>query len=269
MALAACALACTDPPSQVIEAARYESDHFVVLDYSRLLPSVGDSFIRRLEADYEAVVDFLPRFTGPASIVANIVPGIGVPSVSLDPPIVITQWGGNLAFDYNVHLLIHAFTRYQQSQFLEEGLAVYGTELLAPDAPAVEPYRGQVPHAWVSLFAGAGTLIPFDTLYRAAGVSYEPAGSFVDASAWQFFIMAGSFTRWVFDTYGGDTFWRLFDGEDPNSLFGFSSGSAGILARWVEDAEALYPRPLTCREALLDVGVREEFWCALAEGTAR
>ena len=257
------ALGCGETPTRAAEPIRYESEHFVVLDYAGIAPSLADSFARRLESDYERVATFLPNLDPPASIVANVRPGWALPSMTIGAA-ELTQWTANLRFDYNVHLLIHILTGYANSQFLEEGLAVYGTEVLVAGSGTVEPYRGQVPHAWMALYAIHGSVIPFDVLYAAQTVSYEPTGSIVDASAWQFFVHAGSFTRWVFDEFPPDTWWRLYDGEPPESVLGLDL--AETEAQWVAAARTLYPDPAPCREALGSVGVREGFWCSLAEG---
>jgi hypothetical protein len=261
--MAALAIACGEPGTEPIPFVQYESQHFVLLDYAETPASLADSLLQRLEFDYTKVVEFLPTFEAPASIVANILPGWGLPFMTRGDG-ELNQWANNLVFDYNVHLLIHILTDYTKSEFFEEALAVYGTEVLVPDSRTVEPYRGQVPHAWMALFAEHQTVIPLATLYEAENVVYDPEGSYVDASAWAFFIHSGSFARWIFDEYGSETWWRLYDGEVLDSVLDLRTED--VERRWVATASGLYPNPLPCREALATGGYREEFWCALAEG---
>jgi hypothetical protein len=249
----------TTPPA----TAQYSSAHFVVMDFVGLDTALVDSMLARLEADYLAVTTFLPGFPAPDTVTVRILPGWSLPSATLGEP-EITQFVENLVLDYNVHLLVHLLTGYGSSEFLEEGLAVYATELLVPESRTVEPYRGQVPHAWMSLFGQHGTVISFDVVYSARNVRFEPSGSSADASAWQLYVQGGSFTRWVFEDYGRDVWFRLYNGEDPETLLTLSVPE--IEASWLAAAQALYPNPLPCAEALGTVGTREEFWCALAEG---
>lgn len=255
-------LACGDSTGPV-EPNRYRSARFVVIDSARVAETTVDSFIARLESDFDLVAAFLPTFEPPDSIVAYIRPGRGLPYMRREAW-ELAQYAEQLAFDYNVHLLVHIFTGYVKSQFLEEGIAVYGTEVLVPESRTVEPYRGQVPHAWVSLFAEHGTLIPLEIVWPAENVRFQPGGSSADASAWQFFIEAGSFTRWVFDEYGAATWRSLYDGVSPGTVLGFDLPT--LETQWVAAAGALYPDPLSCAEALGEVGERESYWCARAEG---
>ena len=95
-------------------------------------------------------------------------------------------------------------------------------------------------------------------------MTYEPTGSAVDASAWQFFIHAGSFTRWVYDEFGAAAWWRLYDSEPPDSVLDLSA--EGIDSAWIAEARRLYPDPVPCRIAVGLLGLREGFWCALTEG---
>lgn len=260
--LAAVALACGDATGPA-EPNRYRSDHFAVVDSARLEPAAVDAFLAGLERDYGLVAGFLPAFEPPDSIVAYIRPGSGLPYMTIGIW-ELAQWAGRLAPDYNVHLLIHIFTGYEKSDFLEEGIAVYGTEVLVPESRTVDPYRAQAPHAWVSLFAQHETLIPLPTAWSTRDQFYDPRGSTADAAAWQFFIEAGSFTRWVIDEYGRATWDILFTGANPFALLGFDL--ATLETQWVAAAQSLHPDPSPCAEVVGEVGPREEFWCARAEG---
>jgi hypothetical protein len=86
-ALAAVALIVTgcgeEAPTALSEPTRYESARFVLYDYSNAPSSLADSMLTRLELEYDRVDAFLPEFPNPQSVVANILPGGGIPFVQL------------------------------------------------------------------------------------------------------------------------------------------------------------------------------------------
>ncbi len=244
----------------------YETTHFVIVDEAGTPATVIDSLGVRLEAEYLRVAAALPTQPAPARITFRILVGRGIPFVT-PGSFVIAQWAEDLAPEYVVHQLTHLFTRYRRSPFFEEGLAVYLTELLLPDDRTVNPYRGQPPHAWVSLFQRETTLVSLFSAVRAGDFVFSYSGSASDAFAWQVFVQAGSFTRWVIDTYGWTTWWTLYDVEDLGAALG---GTTLDLQRaWLTAAGQAFPSPLPCADALATrgpLGGREQFWCARAEG---
>jgi hypothetical protein len=217
----------------------------------------------RLETEYARVAQALPDFPAPDSLTFNILVGAGIPFVTLSERS-LNQWAENLAPDYIPHQLTHLFTGYPRRAFLEEGLAVYVTEVLLPDSRTVNPYRGQPPHAWVALFDASGSLISLYTAFRASGFSYSYQGSSADASAWQVFLEAGSFTQWLIETYGWDKWLALYTVDDFGAALGAST--VDLERGWLAAVHAQYPNPLSCEEALGTVGSREEFWCRRARG---
>jgi len=136
-----------------------------------------------------------------------------------------------------------------------------------PTSIITHPYRGQPPHAWVSLFEANGSTIPLVTALGATNLGYDYLGSSVDASAWQLFLEAASFTRWVITRYGRDAWLEWYVSDD---LEGTLAATFGDLEQdWLGTARVAYPAPLPCEEALETrgpLGTREEFWCARARG---
>jgi hypothetical protein len=246
-----------------VPSATYETEHFLIIDFAQLDDPAIQVVQARLEMEFERVSQALPTFTPPAQLLARIVPGNGTPFVT-PAESSLTLWGDSLTLDYLPHQLTHLFTRYVRRAFLEEGLAVYVTELLLPDLPTVHPYRGQTPHAWVSLFEDHGSTIPLLTAFGATNLGYNVNGSTFDASSWQIFVEGGSFTRWVVETHGWDAWWELFEVDDLAAALG--TDPAELQSLWLAEARGRYPVPLACEEALGTVGVREEFWCARARG---
>lgn len=250
------------------EPAVYETTHFVIVDEAGIPADEIEPLGVRLEADYQRVAAALPTQTAPQRITFRILVGRGIPFVT-PGSLQMAQWAEDLAPEYAVHQLTHLFTRYRRGAFLEEGLAVYLSEFLDPSDRTINPYRGQPPHAWVSLFQRETTLVSLFTAFRAGDFSFAYSGSASDAFAWQVFLEAGSFARWVIDTYGWTTWWTLYEVEDLGATLG---GTTLDLQRaWLATASQAFPDPLPCATALATrgpLGERETFWCASAEGTS-
>jgi hypothetical protein len=241
----------------------YETANFTIVDQAALPAAQIDTLGARLEAELVRVGDVLADLPRPSRITVRILAGAGIPFVTAGENS-LSQWAESLALDYIAHQLTHLYTGYVRRAFLEEGLAVYVTELLMPDVPTINPHRGQPPHAWMSLFQANGSTISLFTAYRADNLGYSFSGSSADASAWQLFIEAGSFTRWVVDTYGWSEWWQLYQLDDLGAALGGSTPD--LEGAWLAAALAAYPTPLACEDALGTVGPREEFWCARARG---
>jgi len=259
-------LACGDPPvaPPPVEEVVYETQHFVIRDGAGLAASTVDSLEARLEVEYERVAAALPVLVPPERLTVRILAGGGIPFVTPGEGS-LSQWAEALSPDYLPHQLTHLFTGYFRGGFLEEGLAVYLTELLLPESRMVNPYRGQPPHAWVSLFERFGSTISLFTAYRAANFSYSVSGSSADASAWQVHVEGGSFVRWVVETYGWDEWWELYQLNDLGAALRGSTSE--LETAWLTAARNAFPDPLECEAALSSVGPREEFWCLRARGS--
>jgi len=252
-----------EPMSALAEPVRYESTRFVLFDFSDAPVSLIDSMLVRLELDYQRVGEFLPDFQAPSSVVARILPGNGIPYVE-PSEITLNQFRNDLAFDYFVHQLTHLWTGYTRRPFLEEGIAVYATEQLLPGVDAASPFYRQPPHAWVSLFQANEALIPLPIAWSASNFDWSYHGSTADASVWQVFVEAGSFTKWVFDAFGRDTWRTLYDTESLQPTL--SQTPEALEVEWIGAALAAYPSPMSCEDALAPLTSRREFWCLLANG---
>jgi hypothetical protein len=259
-------VACSETP-QAPEPTVYYTARFVILDESNAPQDLIDTIGAHLESELDRTAAFLPEFPIPTdTMVFHLLDGSGLPYVS-PGTLELTEWRDDLALEYLPHLFVHLLTGYTHLSFLEEGIAVYATEVLEPDSRVTHPYRGQPPHAWVSLFEANGSTIPLSTALAAENLGYDYGGSSPDASAWQLFIEAGSLTRWVFEAYGRDVWFRLYDLQALGVALGGSS--VDIERDWLAAARAQYPIPMACEEALATRGPltqREQFWCARARG---
>ena len=254
----------TTEPGQLPEPVIYETARFRIADYSSAPESLIDAVGDRLETEFDRVGDVMPEFEPPPTpIPFNIFPGAGLAFVT-PAENSITQWRDDLAPEYFTHQLAHLYTRYQQSEFIEEGLAVYVTGELRLAGEAPNPFREQVPHAWVSLFQQHQSTIPLVTALQATNLGYSYDGSTIDASAWQLFVEAASYTRWMIETYGRVPWHQFYLSGDPTTVL--SQELSEIQDAWLEHATTTYPNPTACEDALGTVGTREEFWCARARG---
>jgi hypothetical protein len=245
--------------------AVYHTPHFRIVDSAGVSTAVMDSLLAVVEVDYELVRAFLPEFPPPDTVLLVIPTGPGLPFIVRGTRR-IGQYLNNqtLSLDYIPHQLAHVWTGYQRRVFLEEGLAVYVTTQLVPPDEHPEPYRTQSPHAWTSLFAANGSEIPMATAFGADNVGFDLAGSSADASAWELFLQAGSFTQWVVETYGRAAWLRLYKAD--NIATGLGADAAALETQWLQATRNLYPNPTPCEQALAPLGVREEFWCRRANG---
>lgn len=259
---------CSSPPEPTAEPLVYDIGGFRIEDATRTA-SVGliDSIAAALGAAVASATAFLPEFPLPdGTITFRLLTGTGIPFVS-PSTLVITQWQNALVLEYLPHQVIHLATGYRQRPFIEEGIAVYATEVLDPTSTILYPYHGQPPHAWVSLFEQHGSTIPLATAFGAVALGYDYLGSTADASGWQVTVEGGSFTRWVFDTYGRDAWLRLYELGDLSMAL--DTTVADLERLWLGTARLAYLNPLPCEEALSTqrpLTRREEFWCARARG---
>ncbi len=260
--------ACSEPTDPGPEPpAVYETARFRIVDSTRSPQPLIDSIADRLESELDRVLALLPEFPEPDTVwTLMLVDGKGMGFVDLTDAS-LWQWLDDLDLDYLPHQLTHLLTGYARRPFLEEGLAVWATEQLLPGNSTVHPYRGQPPHAWVSLFQDANSQIPIGVMWSAFNLGYAYDGSSADASAWQLFIETGSFTRWVMETYGRAAWFYAYDLDDLPAALGVSE--AELEVAWLAATRAAFPDPLTCEEALGTrgpLGTREVFWCARARG---
>jgi hypothetical protein len=262
--LAACGSPAAVEPGPLV----YEIDGFRIEDHTRRAPrDLIDSIAAALEVAVADVTAFLPEFPPFAgTITFEILEGGGIAVVMIGE-LRISQYENDLAIEYLPHHLTHLLTGYARRAFLEEGIAVYATEVLDPASTITNPYRGQPPHAWVSLFQQHGSTIPLATALAATNVGYDYEGSTADASAWQVFIEAASFTRWVIATFGRQAWLDWYVSDNLAGTLALSL--ADLEEAWLRAARISYPDPLPCETALSTrgpLGTREALWCARARG---
>jgi hypothetical protein len=109
-----------------------------------------------------------------------------------------------------------------------------------------------------------GSAIDLATAYGAANFQFSLSGSSPDASAWQLFVEAGSFTQWVIENFGRAAWLRLFQAGSLES--GLGATAAQLETQWFQATQAAYPAPRSCETALAPLDQREVYWCRRASG---
>jgi len=255
-------------PAPDTDALVYHVDGFRIEDATRqastdLIDSIGAA----LGTAVAAVTAFLPEFALPDdTLTFRLVDGQGIPYAT-PSELLVVQWVDDLSLEYLPHQIAHVLTGYTRRPFLEEGIAVYVTEAVDPASTITHPQRGQPLHAWVSLFEQHGSTIPLATAFGAGNLGFDYFGSSADASAWQLYLEAGSFTRWVFTVYGREAWLRLYDLD--NLAAGLDADPLDLERDWLTAVRSAWPNPLPCEDALATLGplgTREQFWCARARG---
>jgi hypothetical protein len=262
-------LACGDmagPTTPTPVVSRYATSHFVIVDSAGASAGLIDTLKTALEDSYTKVGAFLPEFSPPPdAITMYIEPGDGLPGISASANAMAQFYNeGVLSLSYLPHQLTHLWTRYQRSGFVEEGLAVYVTTKLVPLDSHPDPYRTETPHEWTSLFSMKGSAIDLATAYVAQGFQFDLGGSSPDASAWQLFIEAGSFTQWVIENFGRAAWLRLYHADTFET--GLGASAAQLQQQWFQSVQAAFPTPRACEDALAPLDTRETFWCRRANG---
>jgi hypothetical protein len=260
--------ACSSSPEPTPDPLVYELRGFRIEDWTRQATAdLIDSIAASLEAAVADVATRLPEFPLPDdTITFQLQPGTGIPFV-FQNDLVILQWQNSLILEYLPHQVVHLSTGYVRRAFIEEGIAVYVSEVIDPSSVILYPHYRQPPHAWVSLFEQQGSTIGLATAFGADPLGYDYRGSSADASAWQVTVEAGSFTRWVFDTFGREAWLRLYELDDLAAAL--ETDVAELERLWLGTARLAFPNPLPCEEALVGAGAlpsRQEFWCARARG---
>lgn len=264
LAVLACGEPAVAPAPVATEPVTYRSARFSIEDLADLPRADIESLAVRVERDLDRVAALLPGFDPPpVPITLRIEQGDGIPFIT--PGLNrLTQWSESPRPQYFTHQLTHLFTRYLRTNFIEEGIAVWVNEQLRLTGELSDPYRAQPTHAWVSLFNQQGSAISLFTALRADNLGHDFRGSSADASAWQLFLEAGSFTGWFIEQFGFDR-WLVFyqTGLLENAV---GQDTPTLERAWIAYVTAAYPNPIACEDALGALDGREAFWCERARG---
>lgn len=237
------------------------SQHFTIQNMSGATEPEVQRFTSTLEQARADVAKFLGR-EPPRSIWVRLQDGRAIPSAR----------GGMLNFYRSrnqvetsaaAHEIVHLTTGYTSSPFIEEGLAVYVAESLAPNARDLFPQFGQSVDAWVALYLKKGTFLPLAQVLDIASFDWNLDGSAGDTQAWQTYMEAGSFVRWIVESKGWNTFWKFHQTKRVSPAIG--SSLAEVEREWIEHLGQKKINTRPCRQVLRQDLPRFRFWCSQVE----
>jgi hypothetical protein len=161
------------------------------------------------------------------------------------------------------HELVHLTTGYTSTPFLEEGLAVYVSEVLDPYRTDLFPQYGQPLDTWIELFRRQSTVMPLDVAFRTQRFEWNVEGSPRDAEGWQTYVEAGSFVRFVVESRGWEAYWKLHRQQSLETALGASPEQ--LQREWLDSIPAGRKNPRQCRAVLNQGRARYRAWCDRVE----
>lgn len=238
-----------------------ESQHFAIQNMSGATDQELQDFASTLERAYADVAKILGK-TPPGSIWVSLEDRRAIPSAR-GGKLAFYHYGGSIQAGAAPHEIVHLTTGYTSSPVIEEGLAVYVAEALAPHARTLFPQFGQRVDAWMALFHQQGTLIPLERVLETISFPWNLDGSPADARTWQTYVEAGSFVRWIVESRGWEAFWHFH--QTRSALAALGAPVAEVEREWLQHLarQELPPRP--CRDVLAQNVPRFRFWCQRVE----
>jgi hypothetical protein len=233
------------------------SQHFAIHNMSSATAQEQQSFAATLEQAYADIAKFLEK-TPPSSIWVSLEDRRAIPSAR-GGTLAFYRYGGRIQAEVAAHEIVHLTTGYTSSPVLEEGLAVYVAEALAPHARTLFPQSGQPVNDWVALFRQQGTLIPLERVLETFSFHWSLDGSPEDTRTWQTYIEAGSLVRWIVESRGREAFWRFY--QTRSALVALGAPVAEIEREWLQHLARQELTPKPCRDVLAQNVPRFRFWC--------
>ena len=167
--------------------------------------------------------------------------------------------GGRIQAEAAAHEIVHLTTGYTSSPVIEEGLAVYVAEALAPHARTCSPKLGNLWMAGLLCFASRarssrsnvcskrspsiGTLMARLRIPRRGRPMSRPAP-----------LYGGSWSR-----EDGRAFWRFY--QTRSALVALGAPVAEIEREWLQHLARQELTPKPCRDVLAQNVLRFRFWC--------
>jgi hypothetical protein len=239
------------------DGAILHSQHFAIHNMSGATAQELQDFAAILEHAYAEVAKFLEK-APPSSIRVSLEDRRAIPSAR-GGKLAFYRYGGRIQAEAAAHEIVHLTTGYTSSPVIEEGLAVYVAEALAPNTRTLFPQFGQSVHSWVVLFRQQGTLIPLERVLETVSFHWNLDGSPEDTQAWQTYVEAGSMVRWIVESRGWEAFWRFH--QTRSALAALGAPVAEVEREWLQHLARQELTPKPCRDVLAQNVPRFRFWC--------
>jgi hypothetical protein len=242
------------------DAARVESVHLDVRNNSSADQALLHRTISQLDLEYEAIQAFLNRESD-YRIPVLITDGSG-PALTDGVQLIVYHRDGIVNLDTAPFWLAILgegdLSGSQLDLFVEGGFAVYVVEEIG----RARPLLGQSANAWVALWRQQGTLLPLaDAWTLDVPTNQREMGNALCA-----LLEAGSFVRWVADTYGLETVQALRDGISLEEAAGLSLAEAE--KGWLNAVATRELGPLPCQQAVPDSSFLHAFCDRLDAGAS-
>lgn len=219
-------------PILSLRAETRYSSHFEVRNRSSADAGQVERMIERLEEGYADISQFLrrPRTT---PIVVDLADG-AAPAFSEGEVLHVFCDQGYINLELANFWLVGLIASQSSRPFLDVGLAVYTLEETGHPLMQIT----QEADAWVTLLMQKQALLPL-----AEAWELSLTGEVDQVFLFQAALEAGSFVRWVVETYGWEVYWDLHRSGDPDSTLG--QPLAGAEAAWLAGVAArrLSPKP--------------------------
>jgi hypothetical protein len=239
------------------DGAIFHSRRFAIHNMSGATEQELQDFATILEQAYADVAKFLEK-APPSSIWVSLEERRAIPSAR-GGKLALYRYGGRIQSEAAAHEIVHLTTGYTSSPVIEEGLAVYVAETLAPHAHTLFPQFGQSVDSWVVLFRQQGTLILLERVLETVSFHWNLDGSPEDTQAWQTYIEAGSVVRWIVESRGWEAFWRFH--QTQSALVALGVSVAEMEREWLQHLARKKLTPKPCRDVLAQNVPRFRFWC--------
>jgi hypothetical protein len=233
------------------------SQHFTIQSMSGATDRELHNFVATLEQAYTAVAKFLGR-SPPDSIWVSLEDRRAIPSAR-GGTLAFYRYGDRIQDEAAAHEIVHLTTGYTSSPAIEEGLAVYVAEALAPNTRNLYPQFGQAVDRWVALYHQQGTLILLERALETIAFQWNLDGSPEDTQAWQTYVEAGSFVRWIVESRGWEVFWRFHQSRSVRAALG--APVTEVEREWLRHLARQEQAPKPCRDVLAHNVPRFRFWC--------
>jgi hypothetical protein len=237
--------------------AIFHSQHFAIHNMSGATAQELQDFTAILEHAYAGVTRFLDK-APPSAIRVSLEDRHAIPSAQ-GGKLAFYRYGGRIQAEAAAHEIVHLTTGYTSSPVIEEGLAVYVAEALAPHTRTLFPQFGQPVDAWVVLFHQQGTLLPLEHVLNTLSFPWNLDGSPEDTRAWQTYVEAGSLVRWIVESKGWETFWRFH--QTRSTLVALGAPVAEVEREWLQHLARQELTPKPCRDVLAQSVPRFRLWC--------
>lgn len=236
----------------------YSSTHFVIYNNSGTTNAEIYELNDQLNKDMKRVCSFLKKWP-PRTVEVVIEDACSIPSAHLGK-LRLYRCHNKVPVGDLIHELTHIVSGDDAPRVIREGLAVYVDTTLSADRTDNFPVYKYSLDDWMTLFLKNKTAISLFDVLRASHFDFDIDGSPDDAKAWQIYIEAGDFVKWVIEAKGWNRFWQYY--QNPDTTIVSTDGTIQTIEdEWFKSVLDLSLAIKTCRDAFSPFESRFAYWC--------